>query len=112
LKKLDEKKIFWFVSHVGTRKNSNYGRLEIDTLSQYAITFFCQGKKDVERAKNIMAQNGISGSICSYDPFQIPYFLAKIKNSTLVITERYHGAVLAEALHLPWYSSDCTEKLT
>jgi polysaccharide pyruvyl transferase WcaK-like protein len=77
------------------------------------VMFFCQSKEDVIIAKKMISDNDffLDTTICKYEYKKLNYYLNVFQNCKQIITERYHGAVLAEAFNVPWYMSGDSEKL-
>lgn len=108
----------WFISASALAKSGKNNLAQdiriANLLSRESrVIFFCQEQSDVERAESLsklFAPN--VALICSYRYTDIDVALSKIKNAKLIITERYHGAVLAECFAKEWRTLPYTEKLS
>lgn len=103
----------WWVSGPAYRKNSNkIDNISININFEVNVIFFCQEDYDVERAHKIAKEYKIKNYDILYYNFEnINECLVVFKSSSQVITERYHGAVIAEAMNVPWLSIPFSEKL-
>ncbi|MEZ8833792.1 polysaccharide pyruvyl transferase family protein [Vibrio cyclitrophicus] len=110
--------IIWWVSHPAAKKNSNTydenkTKIIIDEyVKDSKVLFFCQEPGDVVRANYLVKENDITEyEIRNYSYIEIDSILESFNTSKIFVTERYHGAVIAEALNIPWVSIPFSEKL-
>lgn len=110
--------IIWWVSSPAYKKSNMIDLLPCD-ISKYkekckgkGIVFFCQGIDDVNRAEDIAKFLSLEKyEIFNYNFKNLKFSLLYMKAAPLVITERYHGAILAEVYDTDWVSVPFTEKL-
>ncbi|MFQ6370355.1 hypothetical protein [Shewanella sp. YIC-542] len=111
--------IIWWVSAPAYKKSKRTELLPND-LSKYKseckgkmVVFFCQGEEDMSRADLIIANLNLENfKVFNYNFDNLNESLLYMWNAKKVITERYHGAVLAEVFDTKWASVSFTEKLS
>ncbi len=117
-----ENYIFWFISEPGVRKSKKVDKDIAQIIQNISkidcgkmVYLFCQEPGDVLRSKlisKLLSDKSYETQVINYDFEKISDTLNKVKNADLIITERYHGAILAENFDKPWVTLQCTEKLT
>ena len=111
------KYLLWWVSYPAFIKNSNSENLSNkykEKLMMYEnVVFFCQGDKDKDRALNIIKDLKICNYIIyNYNYNKLQEAINIISSASFVVTERYHGAILAEVFQTRWTPIAFSEKLS
>ena len=113
--------IMWFVSGLASERNTNRGLYANNVICEIkneilldscTVVLFCQDVFDRNRAKYLVSKYRFNKYIYytySYDA--LGYALKLILNSNLVITERYHGYIMAEVFDKKCFVLPVTEKL-
>ncbi|BDY13416.1 polysaccharide pyruvyl transferase family protein [Hydrogenimonas cancrithermarum] len=120
--KCSEKEFFiWFISQPAAKKNKYSLQITKDFIINNNIfkktqkgILFCQGNEDILRANQIrqILEPNIKCDIINYSCNEdIENLLSILPCSKFVVTERYHGALLAEIYEKSWYKLPFTEKL-
>jgi polysaccharide pyruvyl transferase WcaK-like protein len=101
-------------------KNNNRRKEEFIQISNYInrhnaanILIVCQTMEDLKTANILISM--IKNKKCKavlYSFKSLSNIIFQISKSKLIITERYHGGVIAEALGIEWVAASQTEKLT
>lgn len=111
----DPNSLMWWVSAPAYKKKANKEQLELcyKLVAKYdKVIFFCQGQCDSDRALKIVDQLKIKNhEIYSYSYNRKDEAINILVNSSHIITERYHGAVLAEVFCKNWQPIPFSEKL-
>lgn len=117
-----EKNLIWFISGQPANKDKDTN-LKTDNIlqslqeeyniSKRNIVFFCQNKKDLDRVEALKKRYSIINKykIILYDYEKLGEQMNMITSSDIAVVERYHGAIISEAVHLRWYKLAFSEKL-
>ena len=107
--------IVWFVSKQNNSENIFFNKIKKHIKKNTNITFIIQDSSDLQKTNNLISQNKLyegKFDLVQYYYGNIKNIISLIKKSKLVVTERYHGAVLAEIFSKNWVLAGDSEKLT
>lgn len=109
-----EGNIIWFVSKQNNSETFFLNKINKQIKKITNITFIIQDSSDLKKANDYILQNkSYKGkfNLVQYDYKNIKNIMSLIKKSKLIVTERYHGAVLAEIFSKKWVLAGDSEKL-
>lgn len=108
----------WWISVVGRRKSDDSEMVVNRLLDEFPLKscdlyFICQSDEDMAAAKRLADRMNIGDDkLFLYKFGDIREVLEFICSCGLIVTERFHGAILAEVFDKPWISVAFTEKLS
>ncbi len=116
------KNILWFISGQPAKKNKfEKAKTEIFlkylnekySLNEFKIIFFCQNKDDIDRVEELLMKYPYlkNSKMEFYEYLKLEAQMKIIASCSFTVVERYHGAILSEALKLNWYKLAFSEKL-
>ena len=109
-----ENSILWFVSKQNN-KAVFFKKLRKEIKTSTNIIFVLQDSTDLQKANDYILQNKLKEGtfkLIQYNYLNINIIMTLINKSKLIVTERYHGAVLAEIFSKKWIMAGDSEKLT
>ena len=108
----DAKRCVIFLSSQNMLKRPNINWFTRNALLYDECILFCQTNDDEVFAQNLVDKKSARNmKIWRYSAINLKLFLETLLQSDMVFTERYHGAVLAEALQVSWLPLGESEKL-